>query len=123
MTVKKQEEFVKQMMGDHDMLMTGSLSGVRRDSYGMQGHRGGFCEVQQVNSTFPLLSYNDFACSQIDTLLYPKKCNIESKQVTNYLPSPQSKSMQSPSSLQCQSPSKYIITFSLGLMSLSINIE
>jgi hypothetical protein len=45
---------------------------------GMRDHRGGFCEVQWVNSTPLLSSYNRFTYLQVDTIMTPDICNIKS---------------------------------------------
>jgi hypothetical protein len=46
----------------------------------MRGVRRGFFEIQWVNHTLLLSSYNHFACLQVDTLIQPEICNIESKE-------------------------------------------
>jgi hypothetical protein len=95
-----------------------------RDGHRTQGIRGGFCEVQQVNSMPLLSSYNCFACLQLDTLIQPEICNNESKEVIHHISHP-------PIPNQCshlpdweyQLPGKYVIASSPGSMSLSVNIE
>jgi hypothetical protein len=47
----------------------------------MQDQQRGFCLVQQVNSTPPLSTHNWYACLQVDTLIEPAVCKIESVKV------------------------------------------
>jgi hypothetical protein len=71
-----------------------------------------------------LLSYNRFTCLQVDTIITPEICNIESNQVVQTISHP-------PNSNQCNRllaweywlPSKYVIASSPGSMSLSVNVE
>jgi hypothetical protein len=77
-----------------------------------------------VNSMPPLSSYDHFACLQVDTLIQPEICNIESKEVihhTSHPPIP-NRCSHCPA-WEHQLPSKYVVTSSPGSMSLSVDIE
>jgi hypothetical protein len=53
----------------------------RRHLGGMGGRRLRFCQIQQVNSTPPLSSYNHFACLEVDTPIEPFICAANSTEV------------------------------------------
>jgi hypothetical protein len=77
-----------------------------------------------VNSTPLLLSYNHFACLQVDTLIQPEICNNESKEVIHTISHPPNSNQYSHlPAWEHHLPGKYVIASSPGSMSLSVNIE
>jgi hypothetical protein len=77
-----------------------------------------------VNSMPPLLSYNIFTCLQVDTIMTPAICNIESNQVVQTISYPPNFNQHSHlPAWECWLPGKYIVASSPGSMSLSVNIE
>jgi hypothetical protein len=96
----------------------------QKGSDGTQDHREGFCEIQWVNSMPLLLSYNHFVCLQVDTIIQPKICNIESKQVIQTISHPLNPNHRSRlPAWEHQLPWKYDVASSPGSMSLSVDIE
>jgi hypothetical protein len=77
-----------------------------------------------VNGTPPLSSYNRFACLEVDTPIEPLTCITNSTEVVqtpSHPPIPDRRSCLP--AWERQSPVKYVVAASPGLMSLAVNVE
>jgi hypothetical protein len=68
--------------------------------------------------------HNQYACLQVDTIIEPAVCEIESVKVmqTNSHPPNQNQHSHLPA-WECQLPSKYVVAASPVSMSLAIDVE
>jgi hypothetical protein len=105
------------------------------DSYGHErGHLGGtggrrigFCQIQWVNSTPPLSSYNRFTCLEVDTPIEPFICDANRTEVVqthSHPPTPPIPNRRSHlPAWECRLPIKYVVAASPGPMSLAVEVE
>jgi hypothetical protein len=128
MTLDEQDKFIQHIMANHN---TGWYSRVndsdrhkRRHCGGKRSRRRGFCQIQQVNSTPPLSSYNHFTCLEVDTLIESHTCiakTTEVVQTPSHPPIPNRRSRIP--AWERQLPIKYVVAASPGLMSLLVTVE
>jgi hypothetical protein len=84
MTLDEEDEYIQHILANRDAAMAAaarSTTNTATSEGTLVEWEVGFCQIQQVNSTSPLSSYNRFACLEVDTPIEPFTCAAESTEV------------------------------------------